>query len=61
LKNKGKQQRSRETIKTILGAAAQVLIEQGYEKATTNRIAECAGYSVGTLYQYFDHKEDIYG
>ena len=61
LKNKGKQQRSRETIKTILGAAAQVLIGQGYEKATTNRIAECAGYSVGTLYQYFDDKEDIYG
>ena len=61
MKNKGKQQRSRETIKTILGAAAQVLIEQGYEKATTNRIAECAGYSVGTLYQYFEHKEDIYG
>ena len=61
MKNKGKQQRSRETIKTILAAAAQVLIEQGYEQATTNRIAECAGYSVGTLYQYFDHKEDIYG
>ena len=61
MKKKGKQQRSRETIKTILGAAAQVLIEQSYEKATTNRIAECAGYSVGTLYQYFDDKEDIYG
>ena len=61
MKNKGKQQRSRETIKTILGAAAQTLIAQGYEKATTNRIAECAGYSVGTLYQYFDDKEDIYG
>ena len=61
MKNKGKQQRSRETIKTILGAAAQILIAQGYEKATTNRIAECAGYSVGTLYQYFDDKEDIYG
>ena len=61
MKNTGKQQRSRETIKTILGAAAQVLIEQSYEKATTNRIAESAGYSVGTLYQYFDDKEDIYG
>lgn len=60
LKNKGKQQRSRDTIKTILGAATQVLLDQGYEKATTNRIAERAGYSVGTLYQYFDDKEDIY-
>jgi AcrR family transcriptional regulator len=61
LKNKGKQQRSRDTIQTILSAAGQVLIDHGYEKATTNRIAEYAGYSVGTLYQYFDNKEDIYG
>ena len=61
MKNKGKQQRSRDTIKTILGAATQVLVDLGYEKATTNRIAERAGYSVGTLYQYFDDKEDIYG
>lgn len=61
MKNKGKQQRSRDTIQTILSAAGQVLIDHGYEKATTNRIAEYAGYSVGTLYQYFDNKEDIYG
>ena len=61
LKNKGKQQRSRDTIEVILGAAAQVLMDEGYEKATTNRIADRAGYSVGTLYQYFDDKKDIYG
>jgi AcrR family transcriptional regulator len=60
LKNKGKQPRSKQTIKTILDAAAQVLIEQGYSKASTNRIAEKSGYSVGTLYQYFDDKEDLY-
>jgi AcrR family transcriptional regulator len=60
LKNKGKQPRSRQTIQTILGAAAQVLIEEGYSKATTNRIAERSGFSVGTLYQYFDDKEDVY-
>ena len=36
-------------------------MEHGYEKSTTNRIAERAGYSVGTLYQYFGDKEDIYG
>ena len=35
-------------------------MEHGYEKATTNRISERAGYSVGTVYQYFDDKEDIY-
>lgn len=60
MKNKGKQPRSRQTIKTILDAAAQVLIEQGYSKASTNRIAEKSGYSVGTLYQYFEDKEDLY-
>ena len=60
MKHKGKQTRSRETIQTILAAAGQVLIDHGYEKATTNRIAEHSGYSVGTLYQYFEDKEDIY-
>ena len=60
MKNIGKQNRSKHTIQTILGAASQVLIEQGYEKATTNRIAERAGYSVGTLYQYFSNKEDVF-
>ena len=60
LKNKGKQQRSRKTISTVLEAATQVLIDYGYERATTNRIAERSGFSVGTLYQYFDNKEDVY-
>ena len=60
MKSKGKQLRSRQTIQTILDAAAQVLIEVGYDKANTNRIAEKSGFSVGTLYQYFDDKEDVY-
>ena len=60
MKSKGRQERSRQTISTILRAAVQVLIEEGFETATTNRIAERAGYSVGTLYRYFKDKEDIY-
>ncbi len=60
MKKKGKQQRSRETIGTVLEAATQVLIDHGYERATTNRIAERSGFSVGTLYQYFENKEDVY-
>jgi len=60
LKSRGKQDRSRQTITTILRAAVQVLIDDGFEKATTNRIADRAGYSVGTLYQYFEDKEDVY-
>jgi AcrR family transcriptional regulator len=60
LKKQAKQLRSRETILTILNAAAQVVIAEGYERSTTIRVAERAGYSVGTLYQYFDDKEDIF-
>jgi AcrR family transcriptional regulator len=41
-------------------AAAQVLAREGYPRATTNRIAEAAGVSIGTLYQYFDSKEAVF-
>lgn len=43
----------------ILAAAAQVFENQGYARGTTNRIAERAGVSVGTLYQYFPSKEAV--
>lgn len=61
MKSTGKQDRSRQTIQTILDAALQILVDEGFEKANTNRIASRAGYSVGTLYQYFEDKDDIYG
>lgn len=60
MKKKAKQARSAVTIQAILDAASQVLISEGYARASTNRIAERAGFSVGTLYQYFDDKEDVY-
>jgi AcrR family transcriptional regulator len=60
LRSKGKHSRSSYTIRTILDGAAQLLIEQGYSRATTNKIAERSGFSVGTLYHYFEGKEDIY-
>ncbi len=53
------QQRSRVTVESILTAAAQVFEEQGYAAGTTNRIAERAGVSIGTLYQYFPNKETL--
>ena len=59
-RRKAKQARSRETVEALLEAAARVLDEQGYARATTNRIAEDAGASVGTLYEYFANKEEVY-
>ena len=53
------QRRSQETVDAILSATAQVLVKRGYEGANTNRIAEAAGVSVGSLYQYFPSKEAL--
>lgn len=55
-----KQERAHVTLGAILEAAARVLVREGYAGATTNRIAEVAGVSVGTLYQYFAHKDDVF-
>lgn len=53
------QARSKATVDAILSAAAQVLKRKGYAAATTDRIAERAGVSVGSLYQYFPNKDAI--
>lgn|SRR5208337_1498282 len=53
------QERSRETVAAIYQAAAQVFSRNGYADTTTDQIAERAGVSIGTLYQYFPSKEAI--
>lgn len=53
------QKRSRETVAAIIKATTQVLVKRGYDKTNTNLIAEIAGVSVGTLYQYFPNKESL--
>lgn len=53
------QDRSRVTVQAILEATTHILTEEGYEKANTNRIAERAGVSIGSLYQYFPNKESL--
>jgi len=53
------QRRSQVTVEQLLTAAAQVFEALGYAGGTTNRIAERAGVSVGTLYQYFPSKEAV--
>ena len=53
------QDRSRATVDAILLAAARVLVTAGYEAFTTNRVAEKAGISIGSLYQYFPNKDAL--
>ncbi|GMP00813.1 TetR/AcrR family transcriptional regulator [Bradyrhizobium sp. TM239] len=53
------QARSRATIDALVEATARILVREGFEKASTNRIAEIAGVSVGSLYQYFPSKEAL--
>jgi AcrR family transcriptional regulator len=53
------QQRSRATVDALIEGTARVLIEQGYDRASTNRIAAVAGVSIGSLYQYFPSKEAL--
>lgn len=48
-----RQARSRATFDALLDATARILERDGYAALTTNRIAERAGASVGTLYEYF--------
>ena len=47
------------TVDAILDAVARLLVDSGYAKATTNHIAERAGVSIGTLYQYFPTKDAV--
>lgn len=53
------QRRAVDTRERILAAAARVFAEHGYAAGTTNRIAEAAGHSIGSLYQYFPNKDAI--
>jgi AcrR family transcriptional regulator len=54
-----KQERSQVTVEAILTATAHILAESGAEKFTTNRVAELAGVSIGSLYQYFPNKKAL--
>ena len=59
-RRRAKQERARQTIAVVLEATARVLQREGYAGATTNRIAEVAGVSVGTIYQYFADKDQLF-
>ncbi|HYP72432.1 MAG TPA: TetR/AcrR family transcriptional regulator [Variovorax sp.] len=53
------QERSRATVDSLVEATARILVKEGFDKASTNRIAEVAGVSIGSLYQYFPSKEAL--
>jgi AcrR family transcriptional regulator len=53
------QERSGQTVEAIREAAIQVLLKEGNKRLTTTRVAERAGVSVGTLYQYYPNKQAI--
>ncbi|WP_165349873.1 MULTISPECIES: TetR/AcrR family transcriptional regulator [unclassified Mesorhizobium] len=54
-----RQERARATVEAIIQAAAQLLTDIGFEGLTTARVAERAGVSVGSLYQYFPNKQGL--
>ncbi len=53
------QARSTATVEAITEATIQVLLRQGAQRLTTTRVAERAGVSVGTLYQYYPNKQSL--
>jgi AcrR family transcriptional regulator len=61
LKKVPQQERSRAMVETILAAATRVLNGRPLQAVNTNLVAEVAGVSIGSLYQYFDSKQAIVG
>ncbi len=59
LKKQPLQKRAKFTVGVIKEAAAHILKAHGYHDFTTNRVAEKAGVSIGSLYQYFPSKESL--
>jgi AcrR family transcriptional regulator len=56
MRKEPRQQRARETVEAILQATAHILARRGWGALTTNKVAEAAGVSIGSLYQYFPSK-----
>jgi AcrR family transcriptional regulator len=56
-----RQARSRATVDSVLEATARVLVKHGFDGLTTNLVAETAGVSIGSLYQYFPNKAALVG
>lgn len=60
-KRQPKQERAKATVDAMLTGVTHILAKDGYDRVTTNRIAEVAGVSIASLYQYFPNKEALLG
>jgi len=58
-RKKPKQHRSKVTVDALLEATTHILLKGGVEALTTNHVAEMAGVSIGSLYQYFPNKASL--
>jgi AcrR family transcriptional regulator len=58
-RKKPKQARSKATVDAIVEATGQVFEKEGFRRTTTTAVAERAGVSVGSLYQYFPDKKTL--
>jgi AcrR family transcriptional regulator len=59
-RRKPKQRRAQQTVEAVLDAVVKILKRDGVDAVTTNRIAEVAGVSIGSVYQYFLDKRAIF-
>ena len=55
-----RQRRAQQTVDAVLDAVVRVLKREGFSATTTNRIAEVAGVSIGSVYQYFPDRQAIF-
>jgi AcrR family transcriptional regulator len=58
-KKQPKQGRAKATVEALLESAARILERGGYAALTTNRVAEVAGVSIGSVYEYFPNKQAL--
>lgn len=61
LRKEPRQARSRATVEAVIEAGARILSAEGWAGFTTNRVAEAAGVSIGSFYQYFPDKVSLVG